>query len=74
MNIWSFYDYLIEFKRRDEIASLWQNYMAKCVSAGFKDFPQYYDLVQNFISNKPKETPQEAVSRIIDKINKEVED
>ena len=48
--------------------------MAKCVSAGFKDFPQYYDLVQNFISNKPKETPQGAVSRIIDKINKEVED
>lgn len=45
--------------------------MSKCVSAGLKDFPQFYDLIKDLGgADKKKETPQQAVARIIEKVNR----
>jgi len=41
--------------------------MSKLVNVYFPDMPQYLDLVS--FDDKPKETPQEATKRLIDKIN-----
>ena len=45
--------------------------MARVCSAGLKYFPQFYDLIREFDgAGKKKETPQQAVSRLIEKVNK----
>ena len=70
--VWNFEFYLLEHKKRSEINKLWQVYMASVCRAGIKDFPNYYELVQNIENKtkKQKETPQQATQRLIEKINK----
>lgn len=69
--VWNFGYYFYEYKKQAEINRLWQVYMTRVCSAGLKDFPQFYDLIKDFGGvGKKKETPQQAVNRLIEKVNK----
>ena len=68
--IWDFFDYLVEYKRRENIQELWQVYIAQCLSVGIKGMPKYLELLNSVKENKILEDPEKVKQRLIDKINK----
>jgi hypothetical protein len=57
---------VLEYNRRKQQDELWRIYMSKLVSFSF-NIPTYEDFRDGKVK---KEEPEEALERIIDKINK----
>ena len=61
----------MEYYKREQINELWQIYVAKCLSAGIKDLPDYAGLLTRAKGIEVKnENPEDVIARLKAKIEK----
>lgn len=73
--IWNFYDYMIEYYRRNEKEELWKYYMSLIPPVFYKELDSFYDLSLRINNNySKKKTKSTSIDDIFNKINENIKE